>query len=93
VRRDAETKGRCGVCWWQERKGSRSLRRLPFMQKVVPSLRSAATGKKSNGCLHLPPLLSNPMTGGPGPASQRRGCWRIEGEAESEPPELRDGLE
>jgi hypothetical protein len=48
-------KGRYGVCWWQERKGSRSLRRLPFMQKAVALLRSAATEEKSNGCLHQAP--------------------------------------
>jgi hypothetical protein len=41
----------------------------------------------------LGPLLSHPMTGGPGPASQRRGRWRKGGKAESEPPEPRDGLE
>jgi hypothetical protein len=63
------------------------------MQKAVALLRSAATAKKSNSCLHRPPLLSHPMTGGPGPASQRRGRWRIGGKAESEPPEPRDGLE
>jgi hypothetical protein len=39
------------------------------------------------------PLLSHPMTGGPGPAGQRRDRG-MEGEkAESEPPEPRDGLE
>jgi hypothetical protein len=36
ARRDAETKGRYGVCCWRERKGSRSLRRIPFMQKTAP---------------------------------------------------------
>jgi hypothetical protein len=86
-------KGRCGVCCWQERKGSRSLRHLPFIQKVVPLLRSKETEKKSNGCLRQPPFLLQPMTGGPGPTSQRRGCWRVRGKAESEPPEPRDGLE
>jgi hypothetical protein len=54
-RKIAKTKGRYGVCRWQERKGSRSFRRLPFMQKAVPLLRTAATGKKSNGCLHQAP--------------------------------------
>jgi hypothetical protein len=39
------------------------------------------------------PLLSHPMTGGPGSASQRCGHWRKGGKAESEPPEPRDGLE
>jgi hypothetical protein len=39
------------------------------------------------------PLLSHPMTGGPGPASQRPGRWRKGGKGESEPPEPRDGLE
>jgi hypothetical protein len=40
ARRDAEMKGRYGVCCWQERKGSRSLRRKPFMQKAAPTLAS-----------------------------------------------------
>jgi hypothetical protein len=40
ARRDAETKGHYGVCCWQERKGSRSLRRIPFMQKAAPALAS-----------------------------------------------------
>jgi hypothetical protein len=39
------------------------------------------------------PLLSHPMTGGPGPACQRRDHGMEEGRTESEPPELRDGLE
>jgi hypothetical protein len=40
ARRDAEAKGRYGVCCWQERKGSRSLRRIPFMQKAAPPFAS-----------------------------------------------------
>jgi hypothetical protein len=40
ARRDAETKERYGVRCWQERKGSRSLRRIPFMQKAAPTLAS-----------------------------------------------------
>jgi hypothetical protein len=40
ARRDAKTKGRYGVCCWQERKGGRSLRRIPFMQKAAPTLAS-----------------------------------------------------
>jgi hypothetical protein len=47
--------GRYSVCCWQERKGSRSLRRLPFMQKVVALSRPTATEEKSNGCLHQAP--------------------------------------
>jgi hypothetical protein len=39
------------------------------------------------------PLLSRSMTGGPGPASQRSGRLWQGGKAESEPPELQDGLE
>jgi hypothetical protein len=86
-------KGRYSVCCWQKRKGSRSPRRIPFMQKAVPLLRPAATEEKSNGCQHQLPLLSHSITSGLGPTSHRRGCWRIDEKAESEPPEPRDGLE
>jgi hypothetical protein len=56
----AETMGRYGVCCWQGRKGSRSLRSIPFMQKLLPSRAPAATEEKSNGCLHrAPPLTPN----------------------------------
>jgi hypothetical protein len=63
-----------------------------FMQKAVPLALHGDRGEVER--LPAPgPLLSHPMTGGPRPASQRRGCWRKGGKAESEPPELRDGLE
>jgi hypothetical protein len=39
------------------------------------------------------PFLLHPMTGGLGPASQRRDYWRKGGKAESEPPRSQDGLE
>jgi hypothetical protein len=55
ARKSAETKGRYSICCWQERKGSRSLRRLPFMQKAVTLSRSTATEEKSNGYLHQAP--------------------------------------
>jgi hypothetical protein len=55
ARKSVKTKGRYSVCCWQERKGSRSLRRLPFMQKTVALSRSTATEEKLNGCLHQAP--------------------------------------
>jgi hypothetical protein len=91
-RRDAEMKGRCGVCCWQERKGSRSLRRIPLCKRPLPSRARGDRGEAER--LSTPgPLLSHPMTGGLGPASQRRDRWRKGGKAESEPPRPLDGLE
>jgi hypothetical protein len=88
----AETMGRYGVFCWQGRKGSRSLRSIPFMQKLLPS-RASRRPRRSRTVAYTGPQLSHPMTGGPGPASQWRGLWRRGRKAESEPPEPHGGLE